>query len=100
MSEKILFKLPIEKTDHTVDEALVLNQNILQNIYRAFDYTKEEDIYDKLAVSIEGDLLPDIYIQVKKSMALENQRGLEVKVNEVEVKSINEIDTEKYYVYS
>ena len=37
---------------------------------------EESKIYDKLAISVEGELLTDLYIQTKKSMVLENQGDL------------------------
>jgi len=67
---------------------------LLKNTYRAFDFREESDIYDKLAVSNDGDLLTQIYIQTKKGMVLENQGGLQVKVKDVELLEVDEISTE------
>ena len=84
--------LPFTKTHYEVDEAKALTELLLSNIYRSFDYTSESEVYDKLALSIQGDLLSEVYIQIKKSMALENQGGLEVKVEKVTVHSASKID--------
>ncbi len=59
--------------------------DLLHNIYRAFDWREESAIYDRLALSITGDLLSDIYLQTRRSMELEGQGGARVKVDEVEV---------------
>jgi hypothetical protein len=59
--------------------------DLLHNTYRAFDRSDERLVYDRLASSISGDLLSDVYIQVRTSMALENQGGARVKVDDVEL---------------
>ena len=40
--------------DHQAQQLL---QALLKNVYRAFDFRDEDDVYDKLALSAEGDLL-------------------------------------------
>jgi hypothetical protein len=64
----------------------VLN-SLLQNVYRAFDFRDESDVYDKLAISVQGDLLTDIYLQNRKSFAVQKAGGAQARVNEVEVLS-------------
>ncbi len=58
---------------------------LLHNVYRAFDYHEESLIYDRLAASIAGDLLSDVYLQTRQSIELENQGGARVKVQQVDV---------------
>ncbi len=58
---------------------------LLYNVYRAFDHRDESLVYDRLGLSISGDLLSDVYLQVRRSMELENQGGARVKVDEVTV---------------
>ncbi|NQT13352.1 MAG: hypothetical protein HQ582_11420 [Planctomycetes bacterium] len=58
---------------------------LLYNVYRAFDHRDESLVYDRLALSISGDLLTDVYLQVRRSMELENQGGARVKVDDVTV---------------
>ena len=38
-------------------QASALLETLLKNIYRAFDFREERDVYDKLALSVDGDLL-------------------------------------------
>jgi hypothetical protein len=63
---------------------------LLYNVYRAFDHRDESLVYDRLALSISGDLLTDIYLQVRRSMELENQGGARVKVDEVRILDVTE----------
>ncbi len=58
---------------------------LLTNMYRAFDYREEERIYDTLARSAEGDLLTDVYLEMRRSLELANQGGARAKVTDVEV---------------
>ncbi len=70
------------------EESLFILQNLLKNVYRAFDFKEEEDIYDKLAISLDGDLLGDIYLQTRKGMEIENQGGAQARVKELEIKGV------------
>ncbi len=46
------------------------------NLYKAFDYTAESDVYDSLARSVEGPLLADLYTQVRASLVQAEQGGM------------------------
>jgi hypothetical protein len=43
------------------DRARAIFETLHKNIYRAFDYKTESDIYDTLAISVDGRLLEKIY---------------------------------------
>ena len=43
------------------DQARAIFKTLHKNIYRAFDYKTESDIYDTLALSVDGQLLESIY---------------------------------------
>ncbi len=67
------------------EEASVLINKLLKNVYRAFDFREEGDIYDKLALSVSGDLLEQIYLQNRKSFAIKKAGGAQAKIKKVEV---------------
>jgi hypothetical protein len=56
-----------------------------QNIYRAFDYKDEEQVYDALAKSVHGPLLEEIYLKVQNGLKMEEQGGAISKVRRVEL---------------
>jgi hypothetical protein len=58
---------------------------LLHNVYRAFDFRKEEQIYDVLARSAEGELLARIYLETRRSLELANQGGARAKVKQLEM---------------
>ncbi len=56
-------------------EALAIFGPLHENIYRAFDYAAESEIYDALSGSVDGDLLDDLYNQVYRSLILQEEGG-------------------------
>ncbi len=58
---------------------------LLENVYRAFDYRREEVIYDSLENTVSGALLTQIYLETRRSLELENQGGARAKVQDVEI---------------
>ena len=85
------YNLPfLSKKISSEPEAEKILFQLLKNTYRAFDFRKESDIYDKLAISNDQDLLQEIYLQTRNSMAIEEQGGIEAKVEEVVIKSVKE----------
>jgi hypothetical protein len=69
------------------EQAQDLLQVLLKNVYRAFDFREEEDVYDKLAFSISGDLLTDIYLQNRKSFSIQKAGGAQAKIKSVEIEA-------------
>lgn len=58
---------------------------LLRNIYRAFDYQTESDVYDALAQSVDGPLLDALYLQIHRSLQMQEQGGAVARVQEVEL---------------
>jgi len=83
---KVSFSVPgVMAASLSKEEGSVLINDLLKNVYRAFDFREEGDIYDKLALSVSGDLLEDIYLQNRKSFAIKKAGGAQAKIKEVEV---------------
>lgn len=57
------------------------------NIYRAFDYSNESDIYDALSKSVAGHLLDKIYNEIYQSLIMREEGGAVSKVRSVKVLS-------------
>ncbi|MBL7175741.1 MAG: hypothetical protein ISS66_07950 [Desulfobacteraceae bacterium] len=70
------------------DAVGVLN-SLLKNIYRSFDFREEEDVYDRLATSVSGDLLSEIYLQNRKSLVVTQAGGARARVKEVEILEVD-----------
>lgn len=81
-------------------EAKTVLQSLLDNVYRAFDFREEEDVYDKLAHSVTGELLTEFYLQSRRSFEIQRAGGAQAKVKEVEVLQVDAADNpERPYSY-
>jgi hypothetical protein len=67
------------------EQSAALVETLLKNVYRAFDFREEDDVYDKLALTVSGDLLADIYLQSRQSFAVQQAGGAQAKVQEVAI---------------
>ena len=65
------------------DEARGIFTQLHKNLFRAFDYHGEEQVYDALANSVEGDLLEKLYLDIRQSLKVESQGGAIAKIEEV-----------------
>jgi hypothetical protein len=72
-------------------EAVPIVDDLLTNIYRAFDLRDEEAIYDRLDASVWGEKLSEIYLENKRSLDLENRGGAQARVDEVEVLEVRSV---------
>ncbi len=77
------------------EQIKVITYNLLKNVYRAFDFREEADVYDKLALNVDGSLLTDIYLQSRKSMLIEQAGGAQAKVTQIQVEEAKINDTSK-----
>ncbi|MBU0637387.1 MAG: hypothetical protein KKB50_00865 [Planctomycetes bacterium] len=66
-------------------EAIDLFTALHRNVYRAFDYKTEDDIYDVLAQSVDGELLDQVYNEVYQSLVLRDQGGAIARVQAVDI---------------
>jgi hypothetical protein len=64
-------------------EALL--QALLKNVYRAFDFRNEQDVYDRLALTVKGDLLAELYLQNRRSFAIKKAGGAQAKIKAVNI---------------
>ena len=56
------------------EEGAALVENLLKNIYHAFAFRDESTIFDTLAVSVEGPLLEELYLEAVRD-AKEEEGG-------------------------
>lgn len=63
----------------------------LPNIYRALEFRDEAMIYDRLAVTVTGETLTDIYLQQRRALEAEERGGAQARVEAVEVLEARDI---------
>ncbi len=71
-----------EVTDEQADAVIMA---LHKNIYRAFDYRDESDIYDALAHSVGGDLLSQLYLIIHQNRLMAEQGGAVSRIQEVNI---------------
>ena len=74
------------------ERASFILEELLMNVYRAFDVRDEGRVYDRLAVSVTGDQLTKIYLENRKSLEFENRGGARANVDKVKMISIGKIN--------
>ena len=86
IAEQPVFDLPEE-------DAQQVFAQLHKNMFRAFDYHRESDVYDALAKSVDGELLRQLYLDINQSLAVKEQGGAIAHVNEVNLVDGNKIGT-------
>jgi hypothetical protein len=65
---------------------------LLPNIYRALEFRDEAAIYDRLAVSVTGETLTDVYLEQRRALEIEERGGAQARVEAVEVLEASHIE--------
>lgn len=65
------------------EEATNVFMALHQGIYRSLDFGSEERIYDVLATSVDGNLLEQLYLQLRQSLELREQGGAVARIREI-----------------
>jgi hypothetical protein len=71
------------------ERAVAVLESLLKNTYCSFDFHEEEDVYDRLATSVSGDLLSDIYLQSRRSLVVTQAGGAQARVKEVKIREVD-----------
>ena len=67
------------------DEADRVFDTLHTNLFRAFDYKTEDDVYDALARTTDGNLLRKIYLDMRKSLEVQEQGGAVSNIDRIEI---------------
>ncbi len=79
----------------STEETSEIQRRLLTNVYRAYDMRDEEAIYDRLALTVSGEQLTEIYLDTRRSLELENRGGARAKVDEVQIEKVHSIEHDK-----
>ncbi len=72
-----------------IDHQKMIAEAMLKNVYRAFDYKEDGQVYDALSRSAGGPFLEQLYLQIKKGLVLQEQGGARSRVREFRLVSSN-----------
>jgi hypothetical protein len=80
-------RLKIVPAEMTNEQAVVLTGQLLTNVYRAFDFSGERQVYDRLAMTVDGALLEQVYLDQRRSLRIARAGGAQARVKTVDVES-------------
>ena len=87
-----VFQVPVggsaRASQFSTEDGHVVLDSLMKNVYRAFDFRDEEDVYDKLAICVSGELLAELYLQQRRSLVVEQAGGAQAKVKEVAIEEV------------
>jgi len=78
------FRRPAEISAEEVDGIF---EKLLRNVYGSFRFREESALYDALASSIYGDLLSEVYLQIRQGLMMQEQGGAMARVGEVDIEN-------------
>ncbi|MFN7843548.1 MAG: hypothetical protein ACK5YR_25105 [Pirellula sp.] len=81
-------KVSVISSSPSEQEAKQITEAILANIYRAFDFREDEDVYEALDSVVDGPVLRDIYLRVKRSLIMAEQGGTLAHANSVTISEL------------
>jgi hypothetical protein len=94
------FQVPVggsaRASQFSAEDGQVVLDSLLKNVYRAFDFRDEEDVYDKLAICVSGELLADLYLEQRKSLVVEQAGGAQAKVEQVAIEDVTVSESSKH----
>ena len=67
---------------------------VLPNIYRAFEYRSEEAAFDRLALSVTGDALTEVYLEHQRALEMEERGGARARVESFEVTDVDSVEAQ------
>ena len=64
----------------TDEQAQEIVEKLIHNVYRAFDQRTESDVYDRLKLSADGELLRQLYLDTIQSLNLDDKESARVRI--------------------
>ncbi|HMO14549.1 MAG TPA: hypothetical protein PKD64_09120 [Pirellulaceae bacterium] len=78
-----LVSISLEPAKVSEDQSLQIFSRLHRNLFRSFDYFDAEDSYDALALSVEGPLLRQLYLDFRKSLEVREQGNAVARIDEI-----------------
>ena len=86
---RMTFASPLQPPPKISNEkAETVFKTLHKNIYRAFDYHTDSEVYDALAKSAEGSFQETLFRQINQSLKMQEQGGAVSRITDVQWESI------------
>ncbi len=86
--------LPFGEPEVDDDALLSVFKPLHTNVYRAFDYSAESDIYDALSRSVAGDMLEELYTSIQRGLVQAEQGGAVGRITKVVIDESKVLDVD------
>lgn len=87
-------RVPISEPEVNKEALLDVFRPLHTNVYRAFDYSAEEDIYDALSRSVSGPMLEELYTSIHRSLVQAEQGGAVGRITKVLLDEAEVVDVD------
>jgi hypothetical protein len=77
-------------------EAKLILGRVLPNIYRSFEFREESAAFDRLALSVTGETLTEIYLDHRRVLEMEERGGARARVEAVEILDVDHVEPESH----
>jgi len=74
------------------DGAKRILARLLPNVYRALEFPTESTAYDRLALSVTGETLAEVYLEHQQAVRMEERGGARARVETVEVIEVDSVE--------
>lgn len=72
--------------DLSPEELESLTEDLLNNIYRAFNFRTEDQVYDRLALTLHSGALEEVYLAQRDALRIDRAGGADARVTELDVR--------------
>jgi len=66
--------------------------SVLPNVYRAFEFPTESTVYDRLALSVTGETLTEVYLGHREAIEAEERGGAKTRIEAVEIAEVRRVE--------
>ena len=74
---------PLQLSAGSDENMVLILDGLLGNLYRSFELRDDDMVYDRLALSVEGEFLQEVFLQNRRAMVLEERGGARAMVEDV-----------------
>lgn len=74
---------PLRLSAGSRENMVLILDGLLGNLYRSFELRDEGMVYDRLALTVEGEFLQEVFLQNRRAMILEERGGARARVEDV-----------------
>jgi hypothetical protein len=78
----------VKDKEPDLDQQTTIITSLLGHIYESFELHDESNVYDALDRNVDGDLLAELYLKIKRSLVMQEQGGAVARVQDLFVTDV------------